>query len=315
MQAPYSQEYENMELMAYAPADFQDSETTRPPESYLDSGSQSPATIYSSTISNTLQRQVRELRDRVATPAQLSNSWKKKVRDMFLRGNETVLKFLTKPVASNPLYNQIEQLIRRYSRADAPNGSTNQLLVDYVSDLSGVDLEFLNARLGAKVKPTASITSNFAEQVRELYEVYRELMDQIAEKDTILKTKVYALDKIQPRLVMLLDLGVSEETAELQRQIELYLESVYKENNPEQEYRELLALYKKFLLVRDLVNLLRLSASPDKEPICGICLSETVQYVLVPCGHTYCESCSRRQSMQCFMCRQGTHSKIKIFFT
>ncbi len=114
---------------------------------------------------------------------------------------------------------------------------------------------------------------------------------------------------------MLLDLGVSEETKELQRQIEMYLETVYKENNPEAEYRELLALYKKFIYVRDLVNLLRLSASADREPICGICLNDTVGFALVPCGHTYCETCCRRLSVHCFMCRQTATNKVKIFFT
>jgi hypothetical protein len=169
--------------------------------------------------------------------------------------------------------------------------------------------------LAAKVKPEYSAGQNLAEQVKELYEMYRELMEQIGEKDIRLKAKLSLLDKIQPRLTMLLDLGVSEETKELQKQIEVYLETVYRENNPEPEYRELLVLYKKFIYVRDLVTLLRLSASPDKEPICGICLNDTVGYVLVPCGHTYCEMCVRRQSAACFMCRQPTSNKVKIFFT
>ena len=305
-----------MELISYAPADFEDSEATRPPESYLDSGSQSPATIYSSTLSNTLQRQTRDLRERMVSPAQYSNNWKKRIRDIFMRGNETVLKFLTKPVSSNAQYSQIENLIRKYSRLEVQNQSnTSQLLQDFVADLSGVDVEFVNTRLAAKVKPELSAGQVLAEQVKELYEMYRELMEQICEKDNRLKAKLTVLDKIQPRLTMLLDLGVSEETKELQKNIEAYLETVYKENNPEPEYRELLALYKKFIYVRDLVNLLRLSASPDKEPICGICLNDTVGFVLIPCGHTYCEMCIRRQSNSCFMCRQPSTNKVKIFFT
>jgi hypothetical protein len=305
-----------MELASYAPADFEDSEATRPPESYLDSGSQSPATIYSSTVSNILQKQARDIRDRAIPPAQYGSNWRKRIRDIFMRGNETTLKFLTKPIASNAQYSQIENLIRKYSRPDVQNiTNTQQLLQDYVSDLSGIDAEFVNVRLAAKVKPDLSAGQNLAEQVKELYEMYRELMEQIGEKDTRLKGKLALLDKIQPRLTMLLDLGVSEETKELQRQIEVYLETVYRENNPEPEYRELLVLYKKFIYVRDLVTLLRLSASPDKEPICGICLNDTVGFVLVPCGHTYCEMCVRRQSASCFMCRQPTSNKVKIFFT
>ncbi len=163
-----------MELVSYAPADFEDSEATRPPESYLDSGSQSPATIYSSVVGNVLQRQVRDMRERIISPAQYSSNWKKRIRDIFVRGNETALKFLTKPVASNAQYSQIENLIRKYSRNDAPSfTNTQQLLQDYVADLSGVDGEFVNARLSAKVKEDASASHNLSEQVRELYEMYR----------------------------------------------------------------------------------------------------------------------------------------------
>jgi hypothetical protein len=105
--------YDSMELASYAPADFEDSEATRPPESYLDSGSQSPATIYSSTVSNILQKQTRDIRDRAIPPAQYGNNWKKRIRDIFMRGNETTLKFLIKHVASNAQYSQIENLIRK----------------------------------------------------------------------------------------------------------------------------------------------------------------------------------------------------------
>lgn len=307
--------YENsLEITAYAPADFPDSEMTRPPESYLDSGSQSPATIYSSTIQNTLQRHIRDVRDRFCPPVSYSNNWKKKIRDVFIRGNENVLGFLTKPISNHPTLGQTEQLIRRFSRQDPPQGQSQLILRDLVKDISGVDTtaEILE-RLQAKQQENTLVTLN--EQVHEIYELYRETLEKIAEKDILLKQKITTLDKIQPRLVMLLDLGVNETTSDLQNNIEKYLETVYESNNPEQEYKELLILYKKFYTLRDAVNLLRLSASSDREPICGICLNDSVTYALVPCGHTYCDQCSKRQMMQCYMCRQNSSQRVKLFFT
>ncbi len=114
---------------------------------------------------------------------------------------------------------------------------------------------------------------------------------------------------------MLLELGVNETTADLQANIEKYLTDIYEQNNPEAEYKELLVLYKKFMTVRDIVTLLRISAGPEKEPICGICLNDAVTHVLVPCGHTYCDGCVRRQQRQCFVCRQGASQAIRVFFT
>ena len=313
MQGVSGDAFQNMAIMEYAPADFPDSEDTRPPESYLDSGSQSPATIYSSVLNNATQRHVREIRDRHTSPISYANNWKRKIRDVFLRGNETVLAFLTKTTESHPTIGQVENLIRRFSRNEVV-GQPNQILKDLVGDLSGVDcINFLAARLAAKQNENPVV--GLAEQVQEVYEIYRELMNQIGEVDMRIKTKMNTLDKIQPRLVMLFDLGVNETTMDLQANIEKYLNQIYQENNPEADYRELLMLYKKLMAVRDLLHLLRVSAGPEKEPICGICLSEMVTHVLVPCGHTYCDGCVRRQARQCFVCRQGASQAIRIFFT
>lgn len=313
MQGLVGDAFQNMAMMEYAPADFPDSEDTRPAESYLDSGSQSPATIYSSVINNALQRQVRETRDRHLSPISYANNWKKKIRDVFLNGNETTLGFLTKTTSVHPTIGQVENLIRRFSRNEVL-GQPNQLLKDLVNDLSGVDAtSFLAERLRGKIQENP--IQSLAEQVREVYEVYRELMEQIGQVEGHLRLKLNILDKVQPRLVMLLELGVNETTSDLQANIENYLTSIYDQNCPEPEYRELLVLYKKLMTVRDLVNLLRISAGPEKEPICGICLNDPVTHVLVPCGHTYCDSCVRRQSRQCFVCRQAASQAIRVFFT
>lgn len=308
-------QYENsLEITAYAPADFPDSEMTRPPESYLDSGSQSPATIYSSTIQNTLQRQVRDVRERSSAPINYGNNWKKKIRDIFVRGNENVLGFLARPIANHPILGQTEQLIRRFSRQEPPQGQSNLILRDLVNDISGVDIQIeIIERLESKQRDNTIIT--LTEQIHEVYEMYREALEKIAEKESVLKQKIQTLDKIQPRLVMLLDLGVNETTTDLQNNIEKYLQTIYDTNNPEQEYKDLLLLYKKFFVLREIVNLLRLSASGDREPICGICLNDTVTFALVPCGHTYCDQCSKRQMMQCYMCRQTSSQRVKLFFT
>ena len=301
-----------MAIMEYAPADFPDSEDTRPAESYLHSGSQSPATIYSTTLGNTMQRHYRDIRERNIATVNYAANWKKKIRDIFVRGNESVLGYLTKPIASHPTLSQVEQLIRRYSRTEVQH-QPNEILKDIVADLSGVDTNaFIADRL--RLKASENVIAQLGDQVKEIYDMYREVMDAIVERDLMLKAKLAVLDKVQPRLVMLLDLGVNETTEPLQTNIQEYLEKVYQENNPESEYLELLGLYKKLMAVRDLVQLLRISGYPDKEPICGICLNDTVMFALVPCGHTYCEGCSRRQSSHCFLCRQAASQRIKIFF-
>ena len=109
---------------------------------------------------------------------------------------------------------------------------------------------------------------SFVGKIHKVYRLYREILEQTSTNDIRLKMKVATLDQIQPRLTTLIELGSSENTAELERQIEKYLQSIYNQNNPEEEYKTALQLYKKFMVVKEIVAMLRLSASSDKEPIC-----------------------------------------------
>lgn len=304
-------------LANYAPADFQDSEETRPPESYLDSGSQAPATIYSSVITNTGNFHNRQIRDRHVMPTVYTGSWKRKVRDLFVQGSEAVLGWLAKPLASHPTLGQAELLIRRYSRSELTNREANSHmnLRDIVTDLSGeISTEFVERELD-KSRDISGNISRFVAQTHALYMLYKEVLEEIALNDATMKEKLVTLDKIQPRLKMLLELGPMSESATLEASIERYMKEVFAANSPEAEYKKALRLYKKFLVVKDMIAMLRLSSSADREPICGICLNETVSFVLVPCGHTFCDTCSKRQIMQCYMCRQPSRERIKIYFT
>ena len=295
--------------VGYAPADFADSEITRPSETYLDSGSQAPATIFSSAILNTQATHFRDVRERHVNTATYAQNWKRKIRDLFHHGNEEVLRFLAKPLSAHPTLGRVEQLIRRYSKPDDERIRDKTILRDLVADLSGTNMNTMVEEVIGESLHT------FVGKIHKVYELYREILDQACQADIRLRNKVHALDKIQPRLVTLMELGSAENTAELERQIELYLKSIYDQNNPEEDYKESLQLYKKFLVVKELVGMLRLSAGPEREPICGICLNETVLYAVVPCGHTYCDPCSKKQYTQCFMCRQTIRDRIKIFFT
>ncbi len=47
---------------------------------------------------------------------------------------------------------------------------------------------------------------------------------------------------------------------------------------------------------------------------CSICLSNNVDHVLVPCGHTFCEQCANHlQHNKCHYCRTMVQKKVKMF--
>ena len=52
--------------------------------------------------------------------------------------------------------------------------------------------------------------------------------------------------------------------------------------------------------------------------MCPICFENEVNTVLVPCGHTYCKTCSesdRSRHAKCPQCRVQINARVKLYFT
>jgi hypothetical protein len=86
------------------------------------------------------------------------------------------------------------------------------------------------------------------------------------------------------------------------------------ENNIEKEETATVEAYRKFASLREMIQLFRFLDLQDKEPLCAICLNESVSFVLTPCGHTLCSTCMKRQTSVCYMCRTQVRDKVKIYF-
>uniref|UniRef100_A0A6C0ANF7 RING-type domain-containing protein n=1 Tax=viral metagenome TaxID=1070528 RepID=A0A6C0ANF7_9ZZZZ len=55
-----------------------------------------------------------------------------------------------------------------------------------------------------------------------------------------------------------------------------------------------------------------------QKKMCPICFENEVNTVLVPCGHTYCKSCSeidKTRYAKCPQCRSQINARVKLFFT
>jgi hypothetical protein len=55
-------------------------------------------------------------------------------------------------------------------------------------------------------------------------------------------------------------------------------------------------------------------ASSLQKYLCTICLEHNIQRSLVPCGHSFCESCaSQLPRNRCPICRANIERKLKLF--
>jgi hypothetical protein len=297
-------------ISGYAPADFLDAEDTRPPEIALDPTGTGNYQPYSTLVRNVLNRHTVEIKDRSNSIPPITLKWRNRMRDFFFHRNEELIKTLKRPLASHTLFSQTENFIRKFGRADfmPTHNSLNNVFLDNsgVSYVPQITSEMQN--IGPATIP------QLIDQIRWVYDAYRETGEQLFKKEVVLKEKVEALDSIYKKVVSFMTLHDEPESGEIAESIQKLLKRKFEENTIEQVYDEIIALYRRFYVLREIIHSLRGMDSVDKEPLCSICLNEPVAYALTPCGHTFCSTCSKRQITQCFMCRVQVKEKIKIFF-
>lgn len=297
-------------LSGYAPADFSDAEDTRPHEIALDPTGSGNTHPYSTLVTNVLSRHMYEIKEKSLLQPVITLKWRNRMREFFFQRNDELIQVLKRPVAQHPTLSQTEHFIRKFGRADFT--PTHNSLNTTFLDLTGTTvlpeiLEELN-----KIGPAS--VSQLIEEIKWVYETYRDTANKLYAKEMLLKDKIDALDIIYKKVVSFMSMGDEPESLEISEALQKLLKRKFEENNIEASYDDLILTYRRFAVLKDIISSLRGMESVDKEPLCSICLNEPVGYVLNPCGHTFCGTCSKRQITQCYMCRVAVKDKLRIFF-
>ena len=295
----------------FAPADFSDANDARPPGAVFDIGGHGLSAPYSSAVNAIVQKHMDEVRASTYARIQLPGQWKKRLSEFLRTKNNSLLDFLSLSLKSHSVLGPGETLLQRFGN---PQVTPNHPSVkDIILDISGEDvLADIRGLLAKEI--TDDPLTTFHAQTTLIYEEYRKAGDAILEQQTALKGKLEKFDRIQGRLTQLFDIEPNEKYEELLTATEGYLKKVFEENGIEGAYKQLIAAYRRFVALREIVVTSRSLLAQESEPLCSICLDESVKYVLTPCGHTLCQTCMRRQNSSCFMCRETIRDKVKIFF-
>ena len=290
----------------YASADFTDAEEQ---PLFFDTAIPLPTDLnYSTLLNNTLERHTYEIREKVQTSPMTSNQWRRRFREFLTGKVKDLLEFAAKPLAKHPTLGPTEILLRKFGR---PNFvANNHTLREVALDSSGVNIIGL-VEEGLKQFPHT--LRGFQEQTRYLFDMYRESADEIVRQDTILQSRLTTFDKIQSRVTGLSDLQVNEDYEPMALAAETYLKRIFNENSLEPVYRALIEAYRKFLVLRDIVHMRRLADAIEAQPLCNICFEESIQFVITPCGHTYCATCVKKQFTTCYVCRGPVKDRVRLF--
>lgn len=289
----------------FAPANFSDAEV--PGAAVFDILGNGSSTPYTDGVNAILQSHVSEIKGKNGSVMTTPAGWKKRLREFLSTKNDELLGFLRGSMSSHPTLGKGDQILRRYGTI---RYTPDLLLKNVVLDASGINpIDEINAYLLSLRTGTA--VEDYSKAVKYIFDMYREFGEIALKYETSLKEKLDILDKVQGKLSGIVDLDPLETYCPLMEATEAYVGKMYEKHSIEDEYNGFIAAYRKFLALREIVVNTRMLES---EPICMICLNESVSYALTPCGHTYCSTCIKKQYSACFLCRGTIRDRVRIYF-
>lgn len=297
-------------LHGYAPADFQDAQETQPPQLALDPTFTGTTSPYTQLVTNVANRQLQEVKEKTVSPATPGVAWRKRVKDFMINKNEDLLAFLRKPLSNHPTLSQADFFMRKFGVLNFT--PTHHSLREIFLDASGASMVPKIEEELTAIGPSSSL--KLTEQVRWLYDAYRQAGEEVIKTESQLRIKLDILDKAHQKTLALLDLPVNEHSQVFQEAALNYLSTLFKEHNIEEDYNAYMESYRRFTAIKEMISTFRFTDNVDREPLCCICLQDPVSFCITPCGHTFCSSCVKRQLTNCYMCRSMVKERVKIFF-
>ena len=304
--------YNSYATETFSQANFEDADDQRPLGAIFDIGGNGSASPYTTAGNGLIQKHLDEIKQKVANTLALPSGWKSRLRDFLSKKNTELLDYLKLSINSHPSLGKGEAILRRFGNVtiNAKHPSIRELVLD----VSGANRVAEIETILVGIRTDNSLT-NFTEIVRYVYEEYRIAGEAALTAEGVLKSRLATLDKLQGKVVALLELDPTEAYQPLMESSEAYLKTVFEKNQIGEAYGALIEAYRRFLTVRDIVVMMRAVQSNENEPLCTICLEDPVLYCVSPCGHTYCNNCIKKQLGACFMCRTPIKDKIKLFFS
>jgi hypothetical protein len=241
------------------------------------------------------------------------SNWRKQLREIMLQQTETVLNFLMKPATEQQVLGPVESLLRNFSVRKEVEHSSLKTLADLIAESPGPSVETEVNEYLAKSGP--STLSELRDQVSSLIELYKKTGESILEGEYQVKLRVEKLSKIHKQVSSIMELQVNDETEGLLKGMEKYLVMSAKDLCIEELYKDLLHLYAKHMALREAIQVVKTGTCLPSEPWCSICISDTISYAIVPCGHTFCVNCSRKMVYDCGICRTRIKERLKIYIS
>lgn len=252
-------------------------------------------------------RHLHEISAAIPDERQFLRSWRRSLEDALKSQHARMIQFLLAeaPAGSEPdLIKRANDVLAKYSRPTLNFGaSTKDLSLSTDTSEAAAEIE---SELG--ISPTA-----LRDLMKRTVRLYTNTATALCAAEASLEEKLKRLETVVGRINELLYLEPTETLDDLRVPATAYLDSVMNKISLEDDYRALVASYKKFAILRGLVSLGGFQRPPA--PTCSICMTREVAQAVTPCGHTYCDECCRTQMTACYICRVQIRDRLRLYFS
>jgi len=272
---------------------------------------------YKSTVSNILSKHCAEVKgasDEIIQPVSVS---KKKLKELISKHNNEIFRFMAKPDKMPQIIGIAETIFRRYGHEipTMKGHTTSSILRDLNLDVSLDETVAIFDEGLKKNRTVGGGLEEFMKQTRWIFNQYKNIGEEILRLETNLYQKIDILDKLNSRTPMITSLSNNDMLPELIDTFTKYADTVYKSTNIEENYKELVEEYKKWNICRQIISFNSNFRNETNDPQCAICLTDPITTAIVPCGHTFCGNCVKKQNTTCYICRGTIRERLKLFFT
>jgi len=236
---------------------------------------------------------------------------KRLLRDFMGRQLLQTFEFFNSNISSVEPLHTARTIVKRFGNVNYNSKAVK--VKDLCLDLScNESIAIINEKLSAN--PATDI-SGCVTQWKLIVDTWKKSVADLAVAQTTLESKLLQYDEVQKRISYILLLpendgyqGVLESTHE-------YLKKSFEGFRIEEAYNLYVNSCKMIYVLQDFVNSFRHLVNAQTDPICSVCLTDSVAYASIPCGHTFCTTCSHKQTVACYICRGAVREKIKIYFS
>lgn len=256
-------------------------------------------------LHNIVARNLHEIGNSLPDERQFLRTWRRQLNDCMHLHSARIIRFLVADhqadVLDASLIKRCNDILSKYSR---PTWNFTTAMRDISMNIAPAD---------PLIQELGMSAIDFGKTYKKAIRMYTDSVTGLCVAEGRLEEKLKRIETVMTRMNEIMFLEPTTSLEQLGQPVRNYLESILDKISLEEDYNDIMLHYKRFIMLRPIVLLGNFQAA--SVPTCTICMNKEVTTVVTPCGHTYCEDCSKTQLTACYICRVQIRDRVRMYFS